>query len=123
MILILDNYDSFTYNLVQYIGSMNPNIQVSRNDQITINDIKRLLPERIVISPGPGHPEDAGLSIEIIKKFKDIIDELKIQPITKSNYFSITNGDETEEVVLKSYKHKGPNFISLKNDIDLNKNW
>ena len=52
MILILDNYDSFTYNLVQYIGSMNPNIQVSRNDQITINDIKRLLPERIVILLG-----------------------------------------------------------------------
>jgi para-aminobenzoate synthetase component 2 len=78
MILILDNYDSFTYNLVQYIGSMNPNIQVSRNDQITIDDIKSLSPERIVISPGPGRPEDAGLSIKIIKKFKDTIPILGI---------------------------------------------
>ncbi len=78
MILILDNYDSFTYNLVQYIGSMNPNLQVSRNDRITIDEIKRLSPERIVISPGPGRPEDAGLSIKIIEKFKGKIPILGI---------------------------------------------
>ncbi|MBC8312342.1 MAG: aminodeoxychorismate/anthranilate synthase component II [Candidatus Marinimicrobia bacterium] len=69
MILIIDNYDSFTYNLVQYIGTIDPDLQVHRNDQITINEIRRLSPEKIVISPGPGKPEDAGLSIDIIKNF------------------------------------------------------
>ena len=69
MILIIDNYDSFTYNLVQYIGTINPDLQVHRNDQISIDEIRRLSPEKIVISPGPGKPEDAGISIDIIKKF------------------------------------------------------
>ena len=66
MILIIDNYDSFTYNLVQYIGALNPALEVHRNDKITLDEIKQLSPERIVISPGPGIPEDAGLSIDII---------------------------------------------------------
>ncbi|MBT5078819.1 MAG: aminodeoxychorismate/anthranilate synthase component II [Candidatus Marinimicrobia bacterium] len=69
MILIIDNYDSFTYNLVQYIGTINPDLQVHRNDQISIDEIRRLYPEKIVISPGPGKPEDAGISIDVIKKF------------------------------------------------------
>jgi anthranilate synthase/aminodeoxychorismate synthase-like glutamine amidotransferase len=69
MILVIDNYDSFTYNLVQYIGAINPNLQVHRNDQITLDEIKSLSPEKIMISPGPGKPEDAGLSIDIIKTF------------------------------------------------------
>jgi|TARA_B100001971_G_scaffold124160_1_gene114331 anthranilate synthase/aminodeoxychorismate synthase-like glutamine amidotransferase len=69
MILIIDNYDSFTYNLVQYIGSLNPELEVYRNDKITIDEIKKKNPERIVISPGPGRPEDAGISIDIVKEF------------------------------------------------------
>ena len=69
MILIIDNYDSFTYNLVQYIGSINPEMEVHRNDKITIDEIRRKNPENIVISPGPGKPEDAGLSIDIVKEF------------------------------------------------------
>ena len=69
MILIIDNYDSFTYNLVQYIGTLNPALGVYRNDKITLNEIKKMNPERIVISPGPGKPEDAGLSIDVVKKF------------------------------------------------------
>ena len=69
MILIIDNYDSFTYNLVQYIGTLNPNLEVHRNDKITLVEIKSMNPERIVISPGPGKPEDAGLSINVVKKF------------------------------------------------------
>ena len=73
MILILDNYDSFTYNLVQYIGSINPQLEVHRNDKITLEEIRKLQPERIVISPGPGTPEDAGLSIDIVKEFGDSI--------------------------------------------------
>ena len=70
MILIIDNYDSFTYNLVQYIGAINPELKVYRNDKITLEEIKKLSPQRIVISPGPGVPEDAGISIDIIKLFK-----------------------------------------------------
>ena len=69
MILIIDNYDSFTYNLVQYIGSINPEMEVHRNDKITIDEIRRKNPENNVISPGPGKPEDAGLSIDIVKEF------------------------------------------------------
>ena len=69
MILIIDNYDSFTYNLVQYIGSLNPNLEVHRNDKISIDNIKKMNPDRIVISPGPGKPEDSGLSIDVVKEF------------------------------------------------------
>lgn len=69
MNLIIDNYDSFTYNLVQYIGSINPDLEVHRNDKITLNEIAEKQPDRIVISPGPGKPEDAGLSIDIVKRF------------------------------------------------------
>ena len=69
MILIIDNYDSFTYNLVQYIGSLNPELEVHRNDKITLAEIREMNPERIVISPGPGKPEDAGLSIDIVGEF------------------------------------------------------
>ena len=69
MILIIDNYDSFTYNLVQYIGAANPQLLVYRNDVISIDEIKKINPEKIVISPGPGAPEEAGLTIEIIKSF------------------------------------------------------
>ena len=68
-LLVIDNYDSFTYNLVQYIGTINPNLQVHRNNKITLDEIKELNPSHIVISPGPGKPEDAGLSISLIKEF------------------------------------------------------
>jgi 3-phosphoshikimate 1-carboxyvinyltransferase len=78
MILIIDNYDSFTYNLVQYIGSINSDILVKHNDELTINEIHRLSPDCIVISPGPGKPENAGLSIEIIKVFYKTIPILGI---------------------------------------------
>ena len=73
MILVIDNYDSFTYNLVQYIGTLNPDLEVYRNDKITIDEIKTMNPQRIVISPGPGRPEDAGLSIDVVKKFGESI--------------------------------------------------
>ena len=67
MILMIDNYDSFTYNLVQYLGEMGEELKVYRNDAITIEGIKKLKPHRIVISPGPGSPKDAGISKDIIK--------------------------------------------------------
>ncbi len=69
MILMIDNYDSFTYNLVQYFGELGTELEVYRNDALTLEDIKRLKPQRIVISPGPGRPESAGISVDIIKKF------------------------------------------------------
>ncbi len=69
MILMIDNYDSFTYNLVQYLGELGKKIKVVRNDEIKLADISRLRPEKIVISPGPGTPRDAGISVEVIKTF------------------------------------------------------
>src|SRR5215469_9642011 len=69
MVFVLDNYDSFTFNLVQYIGEAGEEVVVCRNDQTTIADIEELGPERIVISPGPCTPQDAGISIELIRHF------------------------------------------------------
>jgi anthranilate synthase/aminodeoxychorismate synthase-like glutamine amidotransferase len=68
MLLIIDNYDSFTYNLVQYFGVLGCDVVVKRNDEITIPEIEALDPERICISPGPGRPEDAGISNELIRQ-------------------------------------------------------
>jgi anthranilate synthase/aminodeoxychorismate synthase-like glutamine amidotransferase len=69
MILVIDNYDSFTYNLVQYLGELGADVTVYRNDAITIPQMRELRPERIVISPGPGVPGDAGISIAAIREF------------------------------------------------------
>ena len=62
MVLVIDNYDSFTYNLVQYLGGLGAEVRVMRNDQVTIDDVVEAKPDHIVISPGPGRPEDAGVS-------------------------------------------------------------
>ena len=69
MILMIDNYDSFTYNLVQYFGELGAEVKVYRNDAISLEEIERLHPERIVISPGPSNPEHAGISVPLIKAF------------------------------------------------------
>ena len=69
MILMIDNYDSFTYNLVQYLGELGADVRVYRNDQITVAEIKRLAPEKIVISPGPCTPTEAGISCDVIREF------------------------------------------------------
>jgi para-aminobenzoate synthetase component II len=69
MILLLDNYDSFTYNLAQYLGQMGQEVDIRRNDQITLNEIAVLAPERIVISPGPCTPNEAGVSVPLIQRF------------------------------------------------------
>ena len=69
MVFVLDNYDSFTYNLVQYIGELGVEVTVRRNDQITVEEIDDLHPDRIVISPGPCTPQEAGISIELIRHF------------------------------------------------------
>ena len=69
MILLIDNYDSFTYNLAQYLGQLGEKLEVRRNDQITLDEIAVRKPDRIVISPGPGTPEDAGICVEVIRRF------------------------------------------------------
>lgn len=68
MILMIDNYDSFTYNLVQYLGELGQDVQVYRNDQITVEEIKKLQPDHIFISPGPGEPSDGGISLAVLKE-------------------------------------------------------
>ncbi|MEY4167917.1 MAG: hypothetical protein RIR52_1741 [Acidobacteriota bacterium] len=69
MILIIDNYDSFTYNLVQYLGELGADLQVVRNDQVTTAEIEKLSPQKIVLSPGPGTPDEAGVTLEVITTF------------------------------------------------------
>jgi anthranilate synthase component 2 len=69
MLLMIDNYDSFTYNLVQYFGELGENVAVHRNDEITLDDVTRLNPARIVVSPGPCTPNEAGLSVPLIRAF------------------------------------------------------
>ena len=68
MILLIDNYDSFSYNLYQYVGEIEPDIKVIRNDELTTDKVRALKPDRIILSPGPGRPEDAGIIIEVVKK-------------------------------------------------------
>lgn len=115
MILVIDNYDSFTYNLVQYIGSINPNLAVYRNNQISIEEIKNISPEKIVISPGPGKPEDAGISIEIIRKFGVVIPILGIclghQAIAVAFGGKVGSANEIVHGKVSSITHFGSNIF------------
>src|ERR671918_2782367 len=69
MVLVIDNYDSFTYNLVQYLGELGADVRVRRNDEVTVDEIEAMQPTQIVISPGPGRPEDAGVTLDVIRRF------------------------------------------------------
>ncbi len=69
MVLVIDNYDSFTYNLVQYLGELGATVVVRRNDEATLEQLRGLGHDRVVISPGPGRPEEAGVSLDVIKEF------------------------------------------------------
>jgi anthranilate synthase component 2 len=73
MILMIDNYDSFTYNIVQYLLELGADLKVVRNDEVSIEDIKRLNPEKIILSPGPSTPDDAGITLSVIKQFGGVI--------------------------------------------------
>jgi para-aminobenzoate synthetase component II len=73
MIFMVDNYDSFTFNLVQYLGELGEDLVVKRNDQTSLNEISKLEPEYLMISPGPGNPSEAGISLEVIKTFSGVI--------------------------------------------------
>jgi anthranilate synthase/aminodeoxychorismate synthase-like glutamine amidotransferase len=69
MVLVIDNYDSFTYNLVQYLGELGADIRVRRNNEVTVGEVAAMAPEQILISPGPGRPEGAGVSVDVIRRF------------------------------------------------------
>ena len=69
MVLVIDNYDSFTYNLVQYLGGLGADVRVRRNDEVTLGEIEAMAPEQILISPGPGRPEDAGITPDVVRRF------------------------------------------------------
>ncbi len=73
MILVIDNYDSFTYNLVQYLGELGAECQVYRNDAVSVEKIKQLNPSHIIISPGPGTPDESGISLDVIKNFAGVV--------------------------------------------------
>ncbi|QSF45188.1 MULTISPECIES: aminodeoxychorismate/anthranilate synthase component II [Paenibacillus] len=73
MILVIDNYDSFTYNLVQYLGELGEEVKVHRNDEITVQEIEKMAPDHILISPGPCTPNEAGISLELLQHFKGVI--------------------------------------------------
>ncbi|NYE05444.1 para-aminobenzoate synthetase component 2 [Bacillus niacini] len=73
MIFMVDNYDSFTFNLVQYLGELGEDLVVKRNDQTSLNEIRKMEPEFLMISPGPGNPSEAGISLEVIKSFSGVI--------------------------------------------------
>ena len=78
MLLMIDNYDSFTYNIVQYLGELGADVEVHRNDEISIAEIKRLNPKQIVISPGPCTPNEAGISLDVVREFSGTIPLLGI---------------------------------------------
>ncbi|MCK5213885.1 MAG: aminodeoxychorismate/anthranilate synthase component II [Candidatus Omnitrophica bacterium] len=78
MVLVIDNYDSFTYNLVQYLGELKADVKVYRNDEIQVTKVQRMKPRHIVISPGPGRPQGSGISVDIIKKFAGMIPVLGV---------------------------------------------
>lgn len=78
MILLIDNYDSFTYNLYQYMGIFTEDIRVVRNDKVTIEEIKEMAPEKIVLSPGPKSPKEAGICLDVVKEFYDKLPMLGI---------------------------------------------
>ncbi|HSA31784.1 MAG TPA: aminodeoxychorismate/anthranilate synthase component II [Candidatus Omnitrophota bacterium] len=78
MILMIDNYDSFTYNLVQYFGELKARVEVYRNDEISIEEIRQRKPERIVISPGPSSPVNAGISVEVVRQFAGLVPVLGV---------------------------------------------
>lgn len=78
MILLIDNYDSFSYNLFQLVGEIEPNVKVIRNDELTVDEIRALAPDRIILSPGPGRPEDAGVIIEVARTLSKEIPTLGV---------------------------------------------
>ncbi|WP_291634485.1 aminodeoxychorismate/anthranilate synthase component II [Clostridium sp.] len=121
MILIIDNYDSFTYNLYQYVGEVYSNVKVIRNDEFTIEELKGLPLKGIIISPGPGRPENAGLCIEVIKAFENIIPIMGIclghQAIGHAYGANVISAPEIKHGKTSIIKHNGKDLFK---DIKVN---
>ena len=120
MILMIDNYDSFTYNIVQYFGELQQDISVWHNDEISIDEIKALAPDAIVIGPGPCDPDRAGISLEVIETFKGIIPILGIclghQAIGQAFGGKIVKASEVMHGRLSAIYHNGQGaFVNLPN--------
>ncbi len=120
MILMIDNYDSFTYNIVQYFGELQQDIRVWYNDEISIDKIKALAPDAIVIGPGPCDPDRAGISLEVIKTFKGVIPILGIclghQAIGQAFGGKIVKASEVMHGRLSAIYHHGQGaFVNLSN--------
>jgi anthranilate synthase component 2 len=125
MILLVDNYDSFSYNLYQMIGELNPNIKVVRNDELSLSEIGEINPDSIVISPGPGRPKDAGISIDLIREFHDKVPILGIclghQAIYEAfggniSYSKILMHGKSSEIVIDN---ENPLFYNLSSEISV----
>jgi len=122
MILMIDNYDSFTYNIVQYFGALQQDIRVWHNDEISIDEIKALAPDAIVIGPGPCDPDRAGISLEVIETFKGIIPILGIclghQAIGQAFGGKIVKASEVMHGRLSAIYHHGQGaFVNLPNPV------
>mgnify|MGYP006309631193 FL=1 len=120
MVLVIDNYDSFTYNLVQYLGEMT-DVTVARNDRITFEEISLMEPDAIVISPGPGRPEDAGISNSLIKEFRGIIPILGVclghQCIGQVSGASIIHAENLYHGKVSKIYQKGKDKFGIFNNI------
>lgn len=122
MLLMLDNYDSFTYNIVQYLGELGANVKVLRNDETTVEEIAALQPERIVISPGPCTPSEAGISLEVIQYFSGKLPVLGIclghQGIGQLFGGHVVRAKEPMHGKLSAIRHDGQGvFNGLKNPL------
>ena len=116
MILLIDNYDSFSYNLFQLIGEINPDITVYRNDKITVDEIKTLNPEAIILSPGPGKPENSGICIDVVREFYDKIPILGVC----LGHQAICTAFGAKVSYAKRLMHGKSSVISLNDDIIFN---
>ncbi|KDR95858.1 anthranilate synthase component 2 [Peptoclostridium litorale DSM 5388] len=116
MILIIDNYDSFTYNLYQYIGEIDEDVKVFRNDEITLDDIEKMKPSSIIISPGPGYPVYAGISMAVIRRFGGKIPILGVclghQAIGEAFGGRIVHAKETKHGKATFIKHDGKGLFT-----------
>ena len=115
MILVIDNYDSFTYNLVQYLGELGEDIAVYRNDKISLKEIESLSPGKIVISPGPGRPDDAGISKDVIRRFGGKVPVLGVclghQSIAEVYGATVIRGDRIMHGKVSSVHHTGESIF------------